>query len=174
MLKRKLADIDKTANQIGDERTREIQNADKINEKLRKSFGRNLEAVKKENERYRKKVTVDPFMRRKTQPLMGDTQKCLDAMDNKYKTDIDMSYEQKTFIAKEDKAKAEEDEKRKKMFNLNSGDQKLENAHNFDLGIDDLFADSGPSKFVEPVKPVEKKIGGRINLAEWKKKKGLI
>merc|ERR1711972_450690 len=92
MLKRKLADIDKQASQITDARTRDIQNADKINDSIRTDFQRNLEAVKKENLKYRKKEKVDPFMRRKTQPLMGNTQLCLDAMDSKYKTDIDMSY----------------------------------------------------------------------------------
>merc|ERR1711972_686854 len=135
--------------------------------------------VKKENLKYRKKEKVDPFMRRKTQPLMGNTQLCLDAMDNKYKTDIDMSYEQKTFVEKEQRKKAEEEKKRKEMFNLNSGEMKLENVHDFELNIDDILPpDVGSSKEVKEntsssvSKP--KMINGRINLAEWKKKKGLI
>merc|ERR1712050_402449 len=178
MLKRKLADIDKQASQITDARTRDIQNADKINDSIRTDFQRNLEAVKKENLKYRKKEKVDPFMRRKTQPLMGNTQLCLDAMDSKYKTDIDMSYEQKTFVEKEQRKKAEEEKKRKEMFNLNSGEMKLENVHDFELNIDDILP---PDVGVKEVKDntsssvsKPKKVNGRINLAEWKKKKGLI
>lgn len=177
MLKRKLQDIDKQASQITNERTREIQNADKINDGIRTTFYRNLEATRVENEKYRQKQEVDPFMRRKCQPLMGNTQMCIDAMDRKYKTDIDMSYEQKTFVEQDQKDKAAAEKKRKEQFNLNSGEQKLENAHDFDLGIDSLFADVGAVSNVM-VKEVSSsgitKRGGKINLAEWKRKKGLI
>jgi len=176
MLKRKLQDIDKQASQITNERTREIQNADKINDQIRTTFSRNLEATRVENEKYRQKQEVDPFMRRKCQPLMGNTQMCIDAMDRKYKTDIDMSYENKTFVEQDQKDKAAAEKKRKEQFNLNSGEQKLENAHDFDLGIDSLFADAGVATVM--VKEVSssgaRKSGGRINLAEWKRKKGLI
>ena len=178
MLKRKLQDIDKQASQITNERTREIQNADKINDEIRTTFSRNLVATREENEKYRKKETVDPFMRRKCQPLMGNTQMCIDAMDRKYKTNIDMSYETKTFVEQEQKDKAAAEKKRKEQFNLNSGTQKLENAHDFDLGIDDLFADVGTAVSSVIAKEVSssgaRKSGGKINLAEWKKKKGLI
>ena len=155
------------------------------------------DAVKRENLKYRQKVQVDPFMRRKTQPLMGNTQACLEAMDHKYKTDIDMSYEQKTFMEsyrnekieksdllifadlltfcseKETKQKAEEEEKRKKQFNLNQGEHSMENAHDFDIG--DILSDiTTPQQPIITKPSIINKSRKNMNLAEYKRSKGLI
>ena len=93
---KRLADINKQAHNIEIQRTgRLMADADKINKNIRRSLvdSKKEKATIAANSSYRTSEQVNPFMRRKTAPMMGDSVKCITGLQTKYKTDINRDYE---------------------------------------------------------------------------------
>merc|ERR1712176_588117 len=72
-----------------------MADADKINKNIRRSLvdSKKEKATIAANSSYRTSEQVNPFMRRKTAPMMGDSAKCITGLQTKYKTDINRDYE---------------------------------------------------------------------------------
>jgi len=126
--------LDKEANQINIERMGEATNANSINDKIRSTFHnkQKQEAVIESNRKYRVAESVNPFMRRKTTPMMGSGQEVINGLQGKYKSDVDRTYEtgytHKNTNVKKKEPSIETTNKKKR--------QSMHDAHNFELDID--------------------------------------
>lgn len=134
-LDKELEALDESAKKIEIVRIGNQCNANTINEKIRSTFNnkQKQKAVIESNREYRYSTQVNPFMRRKTTPMMGNYDKVQKGLEGKYRTDIDRRYETDYTHVNKNKNKKEEE-----PVTVTKKDKKnnLVDAHNFELDID--------------------------------------
>ena len=81
-LNKELADLDNSAEKIDTDRIGSQCNANAINDKIRATFNNAAKqnAVIRSNKEYRDSKQVNPFMRRKTTPMMGNNTKIMSGL----------------------------------------------------------------------------------------------
>lgn len=175
----KLAATEERAEELDRQRSSKISSIALINDKNRK---RNIERAEKgiREEIARKKLEGeknDPFTRRKTKPVIAMvTKDDEEEMTSERLAQLEAEKAKKAAAeAEAAKAKAKEEEAKKENKPL--GDD-LFSAHNFDISIDlDVSSPNNTANVsLKPVAHVRNDTGPRksLNLADYKKKRGLI
>jgi len=173
-LSSRLAEIEERAEDLDRKRSEKISSIALINDRNRKNNIKKAEVnIKQEMEKKRLEgETSDPFTRRKTKPMLataairkaGQTQETSEKLQN---TDI-----KPTLKSDPDVNKASEEKKE------NEPAKDLFSAHDFDIEINlDTFSHNSAIKMnLTPVVNTKKDIGPKkcLNLADYKKKRGLI
>jgi len=174
-LTNKLNEIEERAEELDRKRSSKISSIALINDKNRKkNIERAEQGIKLEMERMKKEGQVsDPFTRRKTQPTLATA--VLKKKDPEIKTEIKTELPtDKVKVNKEN----EYSDKPETKVKVECEAQDLFNAHDFDITIDlDVSSNSSSTSVnLKPVSSTKQSSGPKksLNLADYKKKRGLI
>lgn len=172
----RLNELEERAEELDRKRSSKISSIALINDKNRKkNIERAEQGIRLEMERIKREGTVsDPFTRRKTQPVLATHVLKKEGEETRSSVQVDIIPSDQIKLDKENVEKDKDEAKMKK-----EAAEDLFSAHDFDITIDlDTVSSNSSTSNVnlKPVTATTQSAGPKksLNLADYKKKRGLI